>query len=326
MEIRILRSPGLYGGVIMGRLDGEFDPSSQAIAICQKSGAIWTSRQLDVPAARLWSADLGENRKLRVHKWMAVLVTKGFDPCDAPRNSDYIFATTEEDSSFLFAAVSDAAIDPDSPRRLGGIASSKLSPSVFFDKLFPYAWDPRPDENGHLGWRCLGSEPIERTPETSDRWSVDVRGGVQYAVLQFGARSARPPCFTHGTLPVEGAGATAITSPIGIHILSNQYGRLTGVVTGLACANETAKKLTSETAPEVDGRLHVVLWVHGQGRRKPPLHVLCEPSGYWTFDKLPQKRRTTLSYSVAVTTLNFKPGELVPDVGGEVIAVRKSLR
>lgn len=321
MAIYIVRPPGRHGGVILGRLDGEFDASTQAIAICQKVRGVWTSRQLDVPAARIWSWDLGYARRFHVQSWAVFLVTKGFDPCVAPKKKQHIFAKAQERPQLLTAAFTDK-VHPD---RLGGAAASIATSGFFFDTLYPYAWDPNPDDQGVPGWKRLGTDPIVRRPETTDSWSVRVGGGVQYAVLQFDAAIAnerRPPPRSSplGTLPVERACAVALTSAIGIQILSRQDGQLTGVVSGFESAHIHTKKLTSLTRPNDDELLRVAVWIHDQKRDAVRSGVVVQPSGYWDIDNFPRRKR--IKFTVAVTTKDFTPGTSAPaTVGDDVIAV-----
>jgi hypothetical protein len=322
MGIYIVRPPGRHGGVILGRLDGEFDPTKQAIAIAQRVRGVWTSRQLDVPAARLWSWDLEQARRFLVQAWAAVLVTKGFDPCNAPRDTQHIFARAQAEPQVLTAGFRDAQ----HADLLSGTAPSTGTPAPFFDTLYPYAWDPEADHQGRFGWKRLGAAPIKR-PEATDSWSVRVGGGVQYAVLQFNgtiANASTPPprMSSLGTLPTEQSHAKAITSTIGIQILSQQDGKLTGVVTGFDSVHLQKRKLAPDTPPHDDERLRVVVWIHGQPRRAALPEVLCQPSGYWVIEDFPRTRRKTIKFTVAVTTPDFTPGASAPGVGGDVIAVK----
>lgn len=320
MGIRILFSPGPYGGIITGQLDSPIDPSRQAIAIYQMTSAGWKPRRLDVPAARLWSCDIGHAFDYRVERWMAVLVPKHFEPAARPMAWASGVESDEADASPLTAIESIGYGD-----RLFRGASVPSDPSRQ-DGLFPFAWwlgrgnerEPTP------GWVGMGSDDLTRS---SDWWAMRLGDGIQHAMIQVAADDVKhfDPGATSElcTLPSYGVHALAFTSPIDVRILTRSKDGLAGVVTGLGCAYDHRRELKELEAPEPDEQLYAVAWaIDANGVVTVVGPGACDPSGYWEFETFFANARNSVRFTVAVTVYGFTPKHAVPThVGGDIIAL-----
>jgi hypothetical protein len=315
MGIHIICPPGHYGGVISGRLDSKIGILPEEIAIYQKTTAGWSVRALGITAARLWSCDLGQDKKGGgpVNSWMAAVVSKGFDPYREPRSGDRIFQVTQAAPSSLSAQFIPRAHHK---HVLKGVVSP-VQPDLL-DCLFSYMWQPP-------GWDCISIDPIDYFTQW---WSSRAPDAVQHAVLQVPADKCNhfnaAAGSTLGILPTQYVHATVFTAPIDIVILPVPGDKLTGLVTGLRCAYDHMRELGPD-GPHDSERLQVAAWrIEPAGTVTPIAPVLCWPSGYWMFEELPAQVHQAEELVVAVTTQQFAAApDTIPEAGGEVIAVRK---
>jgi hypothetical protein len=320
MGIHIICPPGRYGGVISGRLDPPIDPSTQMVAIYQQTPAGWKPRRLRIPAARLWSCDLGQDFGESVSRWRAVLAPKDLDPNVTPWAGGAALEADEADASPLTAL---EALRHDGRLLRGTTLSSDAREQ---DGLFPFAWwlgfpnEPEPTP----GW--VGA-PLDQLMRSSDSWAVRVGSEIQYAMIQVKAGDLKyfEPGATSElcTLPSDSVHALAFLSPIDVRILKRPRDGLAGVVTGLGCAFDHGRELDDLEAPHDHERLHVVAWASDANDIVTVVEPeACDPSGYWEFQTFPAKARNSVRFTVAITTHGFEPGQTAPThVGGDIIAL-----
>jgi hypothetical protein len=314
MAIHIICPAGGHGGVITGRIDTPIPPES-TIEIEQFVDEHWMPRRLEtgepvsIPAARLWSCNLGYQPVTTTH-WRAHLVVaqvdRGLVSTPVPASPLSITHVPGDDGGKLRGTLEVSA------RWHSGV-------------VLPFFWHSTPLDVAALsGWIPLG-HLVETDAHGS--WETDMTAAVQYAVLHvpddfyqtYKGRAHLPL----GTLPVKGVLAAAFASTIDIVPLTKPDRPFTGAVTGLGCVYNQSAPLRDALPPLLHERLWVTAWAIESG--KPPRiieSIPCEPNGQWSFGSLqPSVVRTATTFRVALTMAGYAPSEIIPEPGGDVIAV-----
>jgi hypothetical protein len=328
MAVHIICPPGRHGGVISGRIDSPIPPDS-TIVIEQPENGRWAPHQSEtgvaatVPAARLWSCNLG-HQTLPTTRWRARLV--------APQESASTPVTGKSARGLVSKSV---RASPLSITHMPGDAGGKLEGTIALAArrksrvVLPFFWHVTPLYVPALsGWIPVG-HLVETRPDGS--WEVDIGAAAQYAVLHvpddfyqsYKGRAHLPL----GTLPVDGVLAAAFASTIDIVVLTKPDRPLTGAVTGLGCVYDHRSTLQDAAPPLPKERLWIAAWaVLSEKDVRIIDPISCETNGQWSFGMLEGSVRSAGKFVVAVTMAGYSPTTTIPKPGGEVIAVTEVAR